>query len=99
MCRSCSRTLQKQPESKHYAFSAIFTIEVPQIQLKCPLCRSLEPVKSAEVLKDEFPDEYLEWMESELHRDEYGNSFSYVYEAKMIEKPKKIKHLKYLLIY
>ena len=80
MCRACSRTLQAQPESVHFAFKAVFVLEAaPQIQLKCPLCRAVEPVKTAEELKEEFPDEYLEWMESELHRDEWDNSFSYTY--------------------
>jgi hypothetical protein len=51
----------------------------PQIQLKCPLCRAVEPVKTAEELKDEFPDEYLEWMESELHRDDWDDTFSFEY--------------------
>ena len=81
VCRACSRTLQEQPESVHFAFSAIYVIEAaPQIQLKCPMCRAVEPVKTAEELKDKFPDEYLDWMESELHRDEGDNTFSYVYE-------------------
>jgi len=81
MCKDCSQTLQSRPESLHFAFQAIYVIKAaPQIQLKCPLCRAVEPVKTAEELKEAFPDEYLEWMESELHRDNWGNSFSYSYE-------------------
>ena len=104
MCRSCSRTLQAQPESVHFAFKAVYLLEAaPQIRLKCPLCRALEPVKTAEELKAEFPDEYLEWMESELHRDEWDNSFSYSYDydygvpvarPRMTKRPKLVNNRK-----
>jgi hypothetical protein len=98
MCHACSETLQSRPESVHYAFQAIYTVKAaPQIQLKCPLCRAVEPVKTAEELKEEFPDEYLEWMESELHRDQWGNTFSYEYddnEVPEVRKPQKMpKHI------
>jgi hypothetical protein len=97
VCVKCSDALKHQPESVHYAFSAVFVIEsAPQIQLKCPLCRAKEPVKSAEELKDDYPDEYLEWMENELHRDEWGNTFSYVYvdiTKPVYKKPMKLPKL------
>jgi len=65
LCRGCSRTLQEQPESVHFAFKGVYVIEAaPQTRLKCPLCRAVEPVKTAEQLKDDYPEEYLEWMES-----------------------------------
>jgi len=81
VCLTCSRKMRDQPENVHYAFQAHYVLEAaPQIQIKCPLCRKAEPVKTAEELKELFPDAYLEWMESELHRDIHDNSFSFVYE-------------------
>lgn len=91
ICRSCSKQLKDQPESVHYAFKAIFVIEsAPQIQLKCPLCRALEPVKSADELKRAYPAEYLEWMENELYRDKYDDSFSYTYTEEVRPKHRSV---------
>jgi len=90
--------MQHLPENVHFAFRAVYVVEAaPQIQLKCPLCRAVEPVKSAEELKEEYPDAYLEWMEFELHRDDWDNTFSYSYEThcKMVRSnmPKPSKHI------
>ena len=60
VCGTCKGRLQEQPESVYYAFQGVFLIEeAPQIQLKCPLCRALEPVKTAEELKAAYPEAYL----------------------------------------
>jgi hypothetical protein len=97
VCGTCKGRLQEQPESVYYAFQGVYLIEeAPQIQLKCPLCRALEPVKTAEELKAAYPEAYLEWMECELHRDEWGSSFSYTYEYSgepIRPKPRKMPKL------
>ena len=74
MCDKCHRQLKKVSED-------FILPTVKMTPVKCPLCRKKETVS----LK---PVEYIQWMEIEMTRDEYG--FSYYHEITAYNKPWKV---------
>jgi len=69
ICYQCSKKLAAQPYSDYYAL----TSHGPkQTQLICPLCRAVEPVKTAEELKHVYPDAYARWFNFQLYKEPCG---------------------------
>jgi len=94
ICNACYTQMASLDESVHYELQGVFVADIPQIRIKCPLCRSVEPSLSVDELKHLYPDEYLTWMEYELHRDDAGRTFAYGFTSSNYT-PQKVTPQKY----
>lgn len=84
MCVKCYRQLKKVSED-------FILPTVKMTPIKCPLCRKKEDISLN-------PAEYIQWMEIEMTRDEYGCSFYHEiitnYKPWQVAKPKIPKQVK-----
>jgi hypothetical protein len=69
VCDKCYRQIKQNSE-------VIYPFKVPTVKvipIQCPLCRTKENI----VLKPEdYPVEYRQWLELELHKCQYGSWYS-----------------------
>ena len=84
LCVKCYRQLKKVSD-------AFILPTVKMTPVKCPLCRKKEVISLN-------PVEYIQWMEIELTRDEYGTSYYHVmdtnYKPWQVARTKVPRHTK-----
>jgi hypothetical protein len=82
ICLTCAKQCKKLSTESCLNVTTNFPIYIKNGNpIKGPLCRTLEPKYSVDEFKKYAPDKYNEWMQLELHCDEYGCSFHYYYES------------------
>jgi len=96
ICNACYKQLASLDESVYYTLRAYYVADLYQICVKCPMCRTVEPNMSVDELKTAYPDEYLKWMEFELHRSDDGSTYAFDYspwnyEPRSTKPPKYVK--------
>ena len=86
MCISCAKQIKKRSEETCVKFNSEFLNYYNHASpIKCPLCRKLEKQWTVDDFKQNDPENYNEWIQLELHCDEWGSSFYYTKE-KYVEK-------------
>jgi hypothetical protein len=78
ICWDCSRKCKEQSTENCIDVHCNFPVYIKNGNpIKCPMCRTVEMKMSVDVFKHYDPDSYNEWIQLELHCDEYGESFYY----------------------
>ncbi len=80
LCVKCYRQLKKVSES-------FILPTVKKTPIKCPLCRKKEVISLN-------PTEYIQWLEIELTRDEYGTSYYHETTTKYYKPWQELAHTK-----
>lgn len=85
ICWQCSRKCREQSTESCINVSCNFPISIKNGNpIKCPLCRQVEFKMTVDDFKKYDPESYDEWMQLELHCDEFGESF--YYSTEIIQK-------------
>ena len=95
MCLSCSRKCKEQSTENCIDVNSNFPIFIKNGNpIKCPLCRQVELKMTVDDFKRYDPESYEEWMQLELHCDEFGESFYYTeFIHKKSSYPKRYQHV------
>jgi hypothetical protein len=86
ICVACARQCKARSEETCVNINSTFQVHYKNGNpIKCPLCRTLEQQWTVDEFKKNDPECYNEWIQLELHCDEWGSSF-YYHKEKGIEK-------------
>jgi hypothetical protein len=87
ICISCAKQCKARSEEPCVNINSTFQVHIKNGNpIKCPLCRTLEQQMTVDEFKKNDPDKYDEWMQLELHCDEWGSSFYCHQEKFLIQK-------------
>ena len=87
ICIKCAKHCKAQSKEPCVNVHSTFHIHIKNGNpMKCPLCRTLEQQLTIDEFKKNNPECYNEWIQLELHCDEFGNSFYYHIEKIAIQK-------------
>lgn len=87
ICVACARQCKSLSEESCVDVKSNFLVHYNNANpIKCPLCRTMESKWTVDEFKIFDPDNYNEWIQLELHCDEWGSSFYYYQEKQKIQK-------------
>lgn len=78
ICNTCAKQCKSRSTESCLSIKSTFEIHNKNGNpIKCPLCRTIELQLTVDEFKKYDPDRYNEWIQLELHCDEFGCSFYY----------------------